>query len=341
MNAIVVNKLKEIVSMLDIDIMKTMDGNFEIEEIISNFSIIYFNKMVLDITAIKHNKSLVTYQKLSIGLDINKIILLLPKDDFNNPDFLSDLVSLGIYNFTTNREGILYLYNHANAYRDVAQYHKMNRSNVPNTKVVEKVVEKIVEVPIYTQVEVPSSHNVFSNDTIVTPTYHQRIIGIRNVTEHAGSTTFIHMLYNILKIHYKVACLEVDRADLMYFSSNDYYSTTNLNLANDLNKFSDMDIILLDLNNSTDLSICNELLYLLEPSTIKLNKLIRKNRNIFKELNGKKVILNQSMLSDSDVRDFEAETRIKIFQNIPDLNDRMKNEAIKQILRKIGILNVD
>ena len=63
-----------------------------------------------------------------------------------------------------------------------------------------------------------------------------------------------------------------------------------------------------------------------------------RNRHIFEELKGKKIVLNQSLLTNKDVMDFEYEGRTKVFYNIPPLNDRIHNEVLKDFLVKIGLL---
>lgn len=81
--------------------------------------------------------------------------------------------------------------------------------------------------------------------------------------------------------------------------------------------------------------LCNEVLYLIEPSTIKVNELVAKNKEILGELSGKKVILNQCLLSEKDIEEFEM-NRNKIFHSIPPLNDRKENEELNGFLVKIG-----
>ena len=59
--------------------------------------------MILDITAIKDYKNIKNIQKLSISLDMNKIILLLDDSaESTSTEYLSKLISMGIYNFTKN-----------------------------------------------------------------------------------------------------------------------------------------------------------------------------------------------------------------------------------------------
>ena len=79
--------------------------------------------------------------------------------------------------------------------------------------------------------------------------------------------------------------------------------------------------------------------YLLEPSTIKLNKMIRKNRGIFDSLKGKKIVLNKSLLDNKDVMDFEYESRSQIFYNIPPLDDKKeKHRVLDDMLSHLGFI---
>ena len=115
MNVIISNKYKEMLDTLPIDIIKNNNGVFEVDDIIKEFQNYFFQRMILDITAINNYQDITNLQKLSINLDMDKVILVL--DDSPNslsPDYLSKLISMGIYNFTKNVEGIMYLYNHPN-----------------------------------------------------------------------------------------------------------------------------------------------------------------------------------------------------------------------------------
>ena len=77
MNVIVSNKYQSLLATLDIDIIKSINGEFEVEDLISQFTNFYFNKMVLDITAIKNYQDISTLQTLSVNMDVSNIILLL------------------------------------------------------------------------------------------------------------------------------------------------------------------------------------------------------------------------------------------------------------------------
>ena len=108
MNVIVANRYQSLLQGLNIDIIKQMVGEFEVDDIISTFQNFFYQRMILDITAIKNYKDVKTLQKLSISLDMDKVILLLDDSpESTSPDYISKLVSMGIYNFTKNAEGIM------------------------------------------------------------------------------------------------------------------------------------------------------------------------------------------------------------------------------------------
>ena len=137
MNVIIANKYKEMLSNLNIDIIKSLQGEFDVEDLIDNFQNFFFNKMILDITAVKGYQDISVIQKLSLGLDMSKVIILLDDSEVvNSASYISQLVSMGIYNFTRNIDAVMYLINNPNSYKDVAQYHMLNGGDsiIPNGK---------------------------------------------------------------------------------------------------------------------------------------------------------------------------------------------------------------
>ena len=96
-------------SSLNIDVIKTIEGQYDVDELVGMFKNFYYQRMILDITALKNFNDIKTLQKLSISLDMEKLILLLSDDEEStSPDYLSKLISMGIYNFTRNIDGIMY-----------------------------------------------------------------------------------------------------------------------------------------------------------------------------------------------------------------------------------------
>ena len=308
MNVIIANKYKDMLMGLNIEVIKSMEGIFEADEIIDTFSNFYFDRMILDITAIKNYTDLDNLQKLSINLDMSRVILVLDDNpESETQEYLSKLISMGIYNFTRNLEGINYLLGHPNSYRDVAHIHNVDGSS--GQVLTENSVGRV------------------------------KIIGIKNLTDHAGATTLTYLLKKHLDANYNVAAFEVGKRDFVFFEGENLISTSEGELPKELMKKSDFDILLVDLNNYPDDEICSYVLYLVEPSTIKLNKLIRRDRRVFERLNNKRIVLNKSFVTESDVAVFEYEAGTKVFYNIPTLDDRkMPQSAINAIISKLGLM---
>lgn len=312
MDTVISNKYSSVLNELDIEVSKKLEGEYTVDEIISQFKNFFFNKMFLDITAIKDYKDLTNLQKLSMSIDMDKVILLLDKDDSisNSEPFLAKLVNMGIYNFTKDQNNLMYLYTNPNIYRDVAYLQKIDTGENNNTTT-------------------DSSHSV-SN---------KRIIGIKNITDSAGATSLIYMLKKVLSSYYSVMALEVDKRDLTYFKDKDTLTVKDDEINNIISKYNSIDIFLLDLNKSNKDYLCTDVLYLVEPSILKLNKLAIINPKIINDIKGKKVVLNKSLLSESEIADFEVETRIKVYYNIPPLNDKKDNsDILSPLLEKLGYI---
>ena len=77
MNVKVVNKYESLLDNIDVDIIKSISGVFTTEELISQFNNFFYNKMILDITAIKNYEDITTIQELSVNMDMSKVIILL------------------------------------------------------------------------------------------------------------------------------------------------------------------------------------------------------------------------------------------------------------------------
>ena len=69
MNVIVVNENKKIMDQLDVDIIKKIDGQFEVSELLSKFVNLYFNKIILDVTSLKNYEDVNTIINLSKAID--------------------------------------------------------------------------------------------------------------------------------------------------------------------------------------------------------------------------------------------------------------------------------
>ena len=268
-NVIVSNKKQQMLQNLNIEIIKELNGEFDVDQIIDNFKNFFFQRMILDITALKDYTDIRVIQKLSLSLDMNKVILVL--DEGSNtvsPEFMSKLISIGIYNFTTNLEGVMYLYNSPNSYRDVAHLHIIEQPIVATAPVVNEGGQTVY-------VEVPTGSS-------------NKIIGFKNITKQSGATTLIYMLKKVLEKNYSVAAIEVEKSDFKFLNDRTLISTTNSAIGDAVGKNRDKNIILLDVNNSQNaVALCDEIIYLIEPSILKLNKMLIINPRALTNVKGK------------------------------------------------------
>ena len=312
MNVIVSNKNKALLNSLDVDVIKSISGEFTADEIVGTFSNFFFNRMFLDITAIKDYMSIANIQKLSMNLEMEKVILLVDNNIMSNKEYLSKLISMGIYNFANNKESLMYLYNHPNTYKDVANIHQLAGP-----------------------VSVSTGKSKATGGSIVRTA---KVIGFKNATASAGATTLIYMLKKYLSVNDYVVAIEVNKSDFGFFNESDMYSVNQDNLESAINRFGTANTILVDLNNTAG-SSCDEIIYLMEPSTIKLNKMMLVNKSIFNKISGRKLVLNKSMLSDKDVSDFEYESHATVNFNLPHLNERVDNkEILEKFAKELGLL---
>lgn len=335
MNVIVENEQQDLLTNLDIDIIKSISGTYDVNELVSMFKDFFYSKMILDVTAINQYKDIHTYEVLAQGLDVQKIIFLLPdKSSLCTPNFLSRLISLGIYNFTSKVNGIKYLLKKSNSLEDVAHIKTMvnkdysqdpsvssNQTSEASTAVVDE--NKVGYEPVAKDPNVPT-----------------RIIGFRNVTEHAGATTLIYMMKKELSLRYgheNVIAIEIENNDFKLFNEKTMASIRESEISSTISKYSNASIILVDLNKCNDDSFCHDIVYLIEPSTIRLNGLIRAHKDAFSKLLDCKVVLNQSLLLNNDISDFESEAGIKVFYNIPPLDERKRNGIIHEFIVKLGL----
>ena len=336
MNVIVSNKYTAMLSNLStrIDLIKTIDGEFQVEDLISQFQNFFFNKMILDITAIAGYQDITQIQKLSFGLDMSKVILLLDDSPIvNSQQYCSELVSMGIYNFTRNIDDIVYLVDNPNSYKDVAQYHMLGNDMGMMQQ----------QGGFNNQNNMPGQGQFFNQNMMQQPTQmpmmmSTRVIGFKNLTEHAGATTLIYMLKKQLSEFYSVLALELDKDDFKYFGDSEMRSIgSNEFQAYTSNPSSGYNVILVDVNNSPEEMNCSEMIYLVEPSTIKLNKMIASDNMILNKMKSVKVVLNKSLLDPNDVRDFENEAQCSVFFNIRPLDEKKdKHTTLDEFLNMMG-----
>ena len=319
MNIIVSNQNK-IIKTLNVDVIKTLDGEFSLDELNKELINFYYNKIIVDITAIKNYYDISSTTQFLKGFDSTRVIILLNDSEVvNSPSYLSKLVKNGYYNFTRNAAGVNYLVNNPNSIEDVKDYIKEDNIYMPHKEDI--AVEVIDRKP----------EKIKNNN-------NQKIIGIQNLTEHAGATTLAYMMIKQLKHNYTVKGIEMNRQDFIYFRDSDLsFCTSDSELLLRIKEFSKIDVIIIDLNGTENEEICDEILYLIDPGTIKLNKLLKKDNNIHFKMKDKKIILNRSSIKTEDLHNFEYETKIKIYFNINNFNDRRERiKIIDEFLYKLG-----
>ena len=310
MNVIVSNLNGDKFNHLDIDVIKSISGEFTVDEIIQSFSNFFFNRMFLDITAIQDYGDVTNLKKLSVGLDVSKVILLLSDDPVVNDErYISNLVSMGIYNFAHNEDELRYLYNNPNSYKDVAQLQRMD--------------------------------DMTSNISSTVGSLGVRVIGVKNFTSHAGATSFIYMLKKVLSTNYYTVAIEVNKRDFMFYNDEDMVSCKAKEISNMIQKYQNASLILVDVNDlemSTMDSVCGEVIYLMESSTLMINKAVMLDNDCFSKLFNKKVILNQSLLNEKDAKRLQREAGIIFFGVVPPLNDRLDNsQVLYPLLERLGL----
>ena len=319
MNVVTANKNKEIIDKLEIDIIKRIDGEFELNELLGKFVNLYFNKMIIDITSIKNYQDMNIINELAKLVDPNRVILLLDNDPtVNSSLYMSNLIKNGFYNFTRNIQGINFLYGTPNTFENVKHL-------LLSEEQTEAAEEKLEE-------EARQAQIVSNNKRVV--------IGLANMTQHAGASTLCNMMVRQLNNHgIPAKGVEMFRQDLMYYRSPHLSMAMNRNdLERILRETSDQAALIMDLNEFGEADkFCDIILYLVEPSYIKITKMLRKNSNSLVELKDKNVVLNMSFVNEQELPDFEYETKTKVFANLPPMNDRNENlEEINNLLRKLG-----
>lgn len=304
MNVVIVNKLRDMLNNLNVPIGKTLIGQYNIEDIISSFVNFDYQKLIIDLSSIKDVDNLAGFQKLASSINMNNVIFLI--DGNNNNDLITKLIPFGIYNFANSGENIANLITTPNTYKEVAHYHDLN--------------------------------NVVNKNVTMSSLGNVRVIGFKNMVKESGSTSLIYMAKQYLEKFYRVLAIEVDKDDFKYYKGENFISTSEKDFLTILNKAVDYDIVLIDINNSSVEIHCSDVLYLIEPSVLKISQLEKLNQNLSERLRGKKVVLNKSFLNSDDLSSFEYEGKIKVYFNLPPINDRSnKSEHLIALFKKLGI----
>ncbi len=340
-NVLIKNQNSKILNELQIDVIKTLEGEFNKSDIENEFVNLFYNKVIIDITAIKNYYDFASLFDFLSFFDPNKVIILLNDSELvNSTNYLSKLVEQGYYNFTKNASSIGYLIDHPNSIEDVQKYIKMNSMNISRVENDKN------------QDETPNSFglkSLFGKKSIFPEektTYAQEkkedgkiIIGIQNITEHAGATTLMYMLIKQLSYNYKVKGIEMNSQDNVYFRDDRFVTSTSLeDLKMKINLLKEEEVIVVDLNGLDAHGVCTEVLYLIEPGIIRLNKLFKSNSGVLERVKNGKVVLNRSGVKNEDINNLEYETKLKVFYNMPNFDERKERiQVIDELIGKLGL----
>ena len=79
MNVIIANKYQALLGTLNIDVIpgKNINGVFTVQDLVAQFSNFFYNKMIIDITALKNYENINVMRELSMNFEMDKVILLL------------------------------------------------------------------------------------------------------------------------------------------------------------------------------------------------------------------------------------------------------------------------
>ncbi len=352
MNVIVSNKQKDIIDNANIDVIKDLNGLFSIDDLISKFKNYFFSKMILDATSIINFSNTDVLNKLVNEIGSERLFILLPSSPEPPKDFVDRLINLKVYNFSTKIDDIVKFLNKPNTYEDIMNSMQSNDNFYQDNSIKENDNYSDVNSQNdcsnsdnnnlyfgFDNQEMNDNFDISDNQDINNQFVNNKIvIGIKNVTSHAGSTTLTYLINKALREKYnkRVVCIEVNKDDFKYYQDNTMISIEENRLENVINN-NNAEVFIIDLNDCHNLSVCNDILYLVEPSIIKLNALMINNRFAFRELQNKKVVLNQSLLSNSDVNGLSNEAHVNMFMNIPPLNDRIDNDIIVKLIDNLGI----
>ena len=218
----------------------------------------------------------------------------------------------------------------------------INKDNVSD-----EYLKSIIEIGIYNFaytpehiVELYSNPNNYEDAIILINKNVKttKVIGIKNITKHAGATTLIYILKKHLDKYRKVLAIEINKLDFNFFYNKEMISIQDNAVDMTLEKYGNMDIILIDLNNSKNaVKYCNEIIYLVEPTMIRINESMMVDPTVFNSLRDKKVILNKCPLSNDEIKEFELESHIKPYYILPMLNERKNSDIINNLIDKLKL----
>ena len=130
MNILITNNNRQYLINFDYNILKEIQGEFDSKEIISMLQQISYNKVILDITAIKNYNNLQNIRELTTNIESDRIIIVLANEPVTISDYyISNLVNMGIYNFTVIPSEVIKLINYPRTYEEARNIKLSNINN--------------------------------------------------------------------------------------------------------------------------------------------------------------------------------------------------------------------
>ena len=164
MNIVITNQYSNIIKQLGLT-DQIYVGLYDVNELGNSMHNVSFDNLIIDVTSIKNYQYISTIKQLTNYVDASKLIVLLDNNCIND-EYLNGLVSIGVYNFAKDINGLQNILNNRNSYNDVSGYVNEYASDA---------------LPINKEDR------------------HAKVIGLVNVTRHAGSTTLAYTLVKVLK----------------------------------------------------------------------------------------------------------------------------------------------
>ena len=129
MNIILKNQNSVILDNFKEDVIKILNGEQSLDEVQELLVNIYYNKIIIDITAIKDYKNIQSVINFLRAFDPLKIIIIFHPGELTayNP-LLGKLIENGYYNFAENIEGVKNLMLKPSSLSDVEHY--INKNNI-------------------------------------------------------------------------------------------------------------------------------------------------------------------------------------------------------------------
>ncbi len=330
MNLVIINENISVMNSLTIDIIKTLTGVYDVSNLEQELVNFYFNKVIIDITAIKNyffKDDLLAFLNY-FGKD--KVIIVLNDSEYcSSKLFLSTLIENGYYNFTKNAQGVSFLISKPNTYDDVKKYlykeDTFTSALTSNSNVEDESVKE--------------NFNTTNNVNNVKNEKKTRVIGVQDLYPGSGATTLMQQMVKQLAINYNAMGIELSGHDTVYFRNNRILFCANmLDAKAEIRRHKDVEVFVIDLSGLKDKEgLCDDIIYLLEPGIIRLSKFIKYTDNLNELLEGKKVVLNRSALKDDEMDFFESQTGIKVFYNLINFDDRKERLlSVDKLLIKLG-----